>query len=95
MNNKTILKSIRISEDMADLIDRQAGSTFTEKWENLVTRCIYEIDHAEQRLEWYRTKIQEERDSLADLQAKKRKIEQLMTMIQSKLDYYLTTLEDE
>lgn len=95
MNNKTILKSIRISEDMADLIDRQAGSTFTEKWENLVTRCIYEIDHAEQRLEWYRTKIQEERESLADLQVKKRKIEQLMTMIQSKLDYYLTTLEEE
>ena len=95
MNNKTILKSIRISEDMADLIDQQAGCTFTEKWENLVTRCIYEIDHAEQRLDWYRNQIQAEREKLDTLQKQRRKIEQTMTMIQSRLDYWMTVLEDE
>lgn len=35
MAQKSNIRSIRISNDMAELIDRQAGANFTEKWETL------------------------------------------------------------
>ncbi len=40
MAAKGNIRSIRISDDMAKLIDQQAGRNFTEKWENLVTRYV-------------------------------------------------------
>ena len=54
MKNKTTLRSIRISDDMADLIDQQAGNNFTEKWTNLVTRCIWEQEKAKDQLNTYK-----------------------------------------
>ena len=37
MATKPNIRSIRFSDELAELIDRQAGNTFTEKFENLVT----------------------------------------------------------
>ena len=39
---KTNIRSIRFSDDLAELIERQAGRSFTEKFENLVTRRVWE-----------------------------------------------------
>lgn len=33
---KNNIRSIRFSDELAELIDRQIGDTFTEKFENLV-----------------------------------------------------------
>ena len=33
---KTNIRSIRFSDDLAELIERQAGRTFTEKFEHLI-----------------------------------------------------------
>lgn len=43
MANKNNIRSIRFSDELAELIDRQVGRTFTEKFENLVTRCVWEL----------------------------------------------------
>ena len=51
---KNHIRSIRFSDELADLIDRQAGDTFTQKFENLVTRCVWEVPAAEKRLEQVR-----------------------------------------
>ncbi len=40
MGQKNNIRSIRFSDELAELIHRQVGHTFTEKFENLVTRCV-------------------------------------------------------
>ena len=65
---KNNIRSIRFSDELADLIDRQAGDTCTQKFENLVTRCVWEVPAAEKRLEQVREEIKRERQRLYDLQ---------------------------
>ena len=65
---KNNIRSIRISDDIADLINQQAGSNFTEKWENLVTKCVWELPRQEERLEAVREEIKREQKRLYDLQ---------------------------
>jgi len=38
--SKKNIRSIRFSDELADLIDQQVGRNFTEKLENLVIRCV-------------------------------------------------------
>ena len=50
MAKKNNIRSIRFSDELAELIDRQAGDTFTEKFENLVTKCVWELPQKEERI---------------------------------------------
>lgn len=68
MAQKNNIRSIRFSDELAELIDRQAGRTFTEKFENLVTRCVWELPQQEKRLETVREEIRREQQRLYDLQ---------------------------
>lgn len=92
--NKTTLRSIRISDDMAELIDQQAGNNFTEKWTNLVTRCIWEQEKAKKDLAFYQDLIDRERSRLHVLEERRRKIEFTMQRIQNQLDQELLSLKD-
>lgn len=65
---KNNIRSIRFSDELADLIDRQAGDTFTQKFENLVTRCVWELPKQEKRLERVREEIKQEQQRLYNLQ---------------------------
>ena len=51
MASKPNIRSIRFSDELAELIDRQTGNSFTEKFENLVTRCVWELPQKEAELE--------------------------------------------
>ena len=44
------LKSVRLTDDLIELIERQAGDTFTAKLENLVTRCVWELPEREKEI---------------------------------------------
>ena len=65
---KPVIRSIRISEDMLELIERQAGRTFTEKWENLVTRCVWELAKKEEQLAGIQRRIDREYQRLRELE---------------------------
>jgi len=65
---KNNIRSIRFSDELAELIDRQVGYTFTEKFENLVTRCVWELPKQEQRLKEIREQIKQEQERLYNLQ---------------------------
>ena len=93
MAGKPNIRSIRFSDELAELIDRQAGNTFTEKFENLVTRCVWELPQKEAELERLEEKIQQERKRLAELQKRRTKLEQIMQSFQQNLDYQLNELE--
>ena len=93
MAGKPNIRSIRFSDELAELIDRQAGNTFTEKFENLVTRCVWELPQKEAELKRLEEKIQQERKRLAELQKRRTKLEQIMQSFQQNLDYQLNKLE--
>ena len=47
MATKNNIRSIRFTDELADLIDRQQGKNFQQKFENLVTRCAFELPEKE------------------------------------------------
>lgn len=83
MAGKSNIRSIRISNDMAELIDRQAGTNFTEKWENLVTRCVWELPKQEERLKAVQEQIKKEQQRLWDLQKATEQLRMLEADIRS------------
>ncbi len=68
MGQKNNIRSIRFSDELAELIDRQVGRTFTEKFENLITRCVWELPGKERQLKEIQKRIDQERKRLYDLQ---------------------------
>lgn len=68
MAQKNNIRSIRFSDDLAELIDRQAGDTFTQKFEGLITRCVWELPKQEERLAAIREEIKRKQQRLYDLQ---------------------------
>ena len=64
MAAKNNIRSIRFSDELAELIDRQQGSTFTQKFENLITRCVWELPEKERQLEELDRRIKEKREQL-------------------------------
>lgn len=93
MAGKPNIRSIRFSDELAELIDRQAGNTFTEKFENLVTRCVWELPQREAELKEVQKQVRQEEKRLADLRKRREKLDQAIGDIQRRLDYHLKELE--
>ena len=51
MAKKNNIRSIRFSDEIIEMIESQAGETFTAKFEALVTRCMWELPKKEKELE--------------------------------------------
>lgn len=64
---KDKIRSIRLSEEIEEVIDQQIGSNFTEKLTNLITRCIFELPEKERQLERYQQLIIKEREKLQQI----------------------------
>lgn len=69
MATKNNIRSIRFSDELAELIDRQQGDTFTQKFENLITRCVWELPEKNRELEQLENRIQEKRKQLQAMTA--------------------------
>lgn len=93
MAGKPNIRSIRFSDELAELIDRQAGNSFTEKFEGLITRCVWELPQKEAELKRIQKEIQQERKRLADLRKRREKLDRVIQSIQQSLDYQLKELE--
>ena len=92
MAGKPNIRSIRFSDELAQLIDRQAGNSFTEKFENLITRCVWELPQKEAELKRVQEELQQERKRLADLRERREKLDRAIQSIQQNLDYQLKEL---
>lgn len=62
MATKKNIRSIRFSDEIAALIDQQIGDTFTQKFENLVTKCVWELPEKEKQLERAKEMVQKEKE---------------------------------
>lgn len=69
MAQKNNIRSIRFSDELAELIDRQTGDTFTQKFENLITRCVWELPKKEEELKRLDAVIARKRQELRVMQA--------------------------
>ena len=87
MAQKNNIRSIRFSDEMAELIDRQVGDTFTQKFENLITRCVWELPQKEEQLKKIQEQIDQERKRLAELQKTKVQLTRLRMYIDQAEDY--------
>ena len=93
MAGKPNIRSIRFSDELAELIDRQAGNTFTEKFENLVTRCVWELPQREAELKEVQKQVRQEEKRLTELRKRRTVLDQTIQSIQKSLDYHLRELE--
>ena len=98
MANKNNIRSIRFSDELAELIDRQVGRTFTEKFENLITRCVWELPQKEKELERLNEQIQKKQQQMAEASSRyARMINQLGALEQKmyQLDFAIGRALDE
>ena len=89
MANKNNIRSMRFSDDILAMIESQAGETFTAKFENLVTRCMWELPQREKELKGIQERIDYERKNLCYIQEQKRKLDQNI----SNLNYSLQSVQ--
>lgn len=95
MAQKTNIRSIRFSDELADLIDRQVGKTFTEKFENLVARCVWELPQKEEQLKAITDTIQTERLRLLELRKQSAKLQRSLQVIEAKMQSLNDAIETE
>ena len=78
MAKKNNIRSIRFSDEMIEMIESQAGETFTAKFEALVTRCMWELPKKEKELEYIQMQIAQRRQQLSKLSQKINEMERTM-----------------
>ena len=83
MATKNNIRSIRFSDDLAELINRQQGDNFSQKFENLITRCVWELPKWEQELKRTKAEVEQEREKLWDLRKQTEQLRMLSRDIQS------------
>ena len=63
-------RNIRLSDEIVEMIESQQGVNFTQKFENLVTRCKWELPNKEKELRRINELIVKQRKELDDLHKK-------------------------
>lgn len=63
-------RNIRLSDEIVEMIERQQGQNFTQKFENLVTRCMWELPNKERELRRVEQQLDKQRNELKKLQTK-------------------------
>ena len=86
MATKNNIRSIRFSDELAELIERQQGENFTQKFENLVYRCVWELPAKEQELKQLEERIHEKREQLLSMSAQARELSETFRELLPKVD---------
>lgn len=95
MAGKPNIRSIRFSDELAELIDRQVGNNFTEKFERLITRCMWELPQKEAELKRLQGQIDERRQELKELMSSARKLRGTLQNIYARIGALETQIEKE
>lgn len=93
MAKKNNIRSLRFSDEMMEMIEAQAGDTFTAKFEALVTRCMWELPRKEQELKGIQERIDYERKQLARIQKRVRELDQNILSAESAVRNYSYSLK--
>ena len=75
MAQKNNTKCLRLSDELIEMIEAQTGNTFTQKFENLVTRCMWELPAKEAELKRIEDMIQRRQGQLLSMGRQIREME--------------------
>ena len=93
MAKKNNIRSIRFSDEMGELIDRQNGDTFQAKLENLITRCIWDLPAKEKELARIEDRIREKRAEYTQLTQRVSQLSSMANDIQWKMNSLNSALD--
>ena len=79
MAGKTNIRSIRFSDELMEVIEAQVGETFTEKYEGLIRRCVFEEPEIRKRVEEMKKELQQVEKTL---EKRRREAAELQRVIQ-------------
>ena len=89
---KTIIRTIRFSDEMVDIIEQQVGENFTQKFERLVYNCYMLAAAKEEECKRLDAQISIKRDQLRRYQKEAQQLGDVVQSIQRQLtavDNYL------
>ena len=82
---KNNIRSIRMDDRIVEIIEAQAGENFTQKFEKLVTRCMWELPEREKELQRINGLIRAKRERLNELQATVNRLANAITRLDKEL----------
>ena len=88
MAKKSNIRSIRFSDEMIEMIESQAGDTFTAKFEALVTRCMWELPEKEKQLKMVEEQITYKRKQLSRMSQRLNELENNMQRMSVNMNQY-------
>lgn len=86
MGKKNNIRSIRFSDEMIEIIEAQAGDSFTAKFEALVTKCAWELPKKKEELRQVQAAIDRERGDLRRIREYATKVERNASILKSNID---------
>ena len=89
---KDNIRSIRFTDEIAEIIDQQQGKNFTEKFERLVYNCYMLQNEKAKELERLDNQIQEQKERLNHIRAKADKLKREQTDITLLINRYHTSI---
>lgn len=93
MAQKSNIRSMRFSNEIIEMIESQAGETFTAKFENLVQRCMWELPYREKKLKYINEMISRRTKQLEDLTEKFYYYQKVFSSIERNLGLLETTIK--
>lgn len=86
---KNNIRSIRFSDELAELINQQIGENFTERFENLVTQCVWTLPGKKEEIRRLDKEINKKREQYREMAEKvtrlRRTLEQLERVINQEM----------
>lgn len=95
MAKKNNIRSIRFSDEMIEMIESQAGDSFTAKFEALVTRCMWELPRKEQELKGIQDQIDYKRKQLSRISKQAYELESTMHRLGNAVGQYSNMIKRE
>ena len=92
MAEKNNIRSIRFSNEVAEIIDRQQGKNFTEKFERLIYNCYMLISEKEKEAKRLDEQIKQQKERLSNLRAKADILQEQNNKISISMNNYQTAL---
>lgn len=88
MASKGNIRSMRISDDVIQLIESLPGDSFTAKFEYLVHHCIEELPETERRLQFTKELIQGEDKRLERIRKQAFELDSSVSSLMNALQYF-------
>ena len=95
MATKTNIRSIRMSSQVMEFIEAQVGDNFTQKFEAMVLRCMWELPAKKEQLKELDQQLQAKRKQLYDMSAQAGKLSSTIRQISGKAQLLEETIARE